>query len=65
MGKADNPTVSVIIPTYNWAHLVARAARSVLNQTSQDFEIIVAGDGNRDSISRLLRRVISGVPIWR
>ena len=41
----DNPTVSVIIPTYNRAHLVGRTIQSVLNQTYQDFEIIVADDG--------------------
>ena len=34
----DNPTVSVIIPTYNRAHLVGRAIQSVLNQTYQDKE---------------------------
>jgi len=33
-----NPTVSVIIPTYNRAHLGGRAIQSVLTQTYQDFE---------------------------
>jgi glycosyltransferase involved in cell wall biosynthesis len=33
-----NPKVSVIIPTYNRANLLARAIKSVLNQTFQDFE---------------------------
>ena len=39
------PTVSVIIPTYNRAHLISRAIKSVLNQTYQDFEVIVVDDG--------------------
>ena len=37
----NTPTVSVIIPTYNRAHLVGRAIQSVLDQTYQDFELIV------------------------
>lgn len=39
------PTVSVIIPTCNRPELVKKAIRSVLNQTYQDFEIIVVDDG--------------------
>lgn len=35
----EKPIVSVIIPTYNRAHLIGRAIKSVLNQTSSDFKL--------------------------
>src|SRR3989344_3433481 len=42
------PKVSVVIPTYNRPQLVMRAIRSVLNQSLQDFEILVVDDGLKE-----------------
>jgi len=47
--------VSVIIPTYNRADLVGRAIQSVLNQTYQDFELIVVDDGSIDNTEEVVR----------
>ena len=39
---------SIIIPTYNREKLIGRAIKSVLNQSFEDFEIIVVDDGSKD-----------------
>ncbi len=49
------PTVSVIIPTYNRAHLLGRAIESVLDQTYQDFEIIVVDDASADETEEVVK----------
>ena len=49
------PTVSIILPTYNRAHLLPRAINTVLAQTYQDFELIVVNDGSTDRTNPILR----------
>ena len=53
--------VSVIICTYNRAHLLGRALRALANQTmkSEEFEIVVVDDGSEDdtpSVCEMLSR---------
>src|SRR5690348_17042411 len=43
------PPVSIVIPTYNRAHLLPRAVASVQAQTCADWELIVVDDGSTDS----------------
>lgn len=42
---AGHPLVSVIVPTYRRPRLLARAIRSVLEQTYENLEVLAVGDG--------------------
>lgn len=42
------PKVSIIIPVYNVEKYIARCIESVLNQTFNDFELILINDGSKD-----------------
>jgi len=54
----EKPTVSVILPTYNRAHLIGRSIQSVLDQTYRDFEIIVVDDGSTDNTEEVINSFI-------
>jgi len=43
------PTVSVVIPSYKTAHLIADCLESVFAQTYKDFEVMVVNDGSPDT----------------
>jgi glycosyltransferase involved in cell wall biosynthesis len=48
------PKVSVIIPTHNRAECLHAAIISVLNQTFQDFEIVVIDDASKDHTQEVI-----------
>ncbi|MCC3428674.1 MULTISPECIES: glycosyltransferase [unclassified Microcoleus] len=51
---SKTPRVSVIIPAYNCEHYITRAVESAVNQTYQNWEIIVVDDGSTDNTRQTL-----------
>lgn len=49
--------VSVILTTYNRAHLVAESIYSVLNQTYSNLELLIADDGSTDDTEDLIHTI--------
>lgn len=50
--------VSVVLPVYNQADLIAESIDSVLNQTYQDFELIIINDGSTDGVEEVIKRYL-------
>ncbi|MER2222664.1 MAG: glycosyltransferase, partial [Rhodococcus sp. (in: high G+C Gram-positive bacteria)] len=42
------PRVSVVVPAYNNADYIAETIDSILNQTYQDFELIISDHSSTD-----------------
>jgi glycosyltransferase involved in cell wall biosynthesis len=54
MTTPSDVLISVIVPTYNYAHLLPRALDSVLAQWVADIELLVVNDGSQDNTAEVL-----------
>ncbi len=51
------PTVSVVIPSYNRETSIVQSIKSVLDQSYEDFELIIVDDGSTDGTVAAMRVV--------
>jgi glycosyltransferase involved in cell wall biosynthesis len=49
---------SIILPTFNRAHLITHAIESVLAQTFEEWELIVVDDGSQDDTFEIIRPLV-------
>lgn len=54
--KNKVPTLSVIMPAYNAQEYIEAAILSVVNQTYQDFELIIVDDASTDKTVSIIKR---------
>lgn len=53
------PAVSIIVPNFNYARYLDERIRSILDQTFQDFELIILDDASTDGSREVIERYAS------
>ena len=51
---------SIILPTFNRAHLLERAVKSVISQSFEDWELFIIDDGSIDNTESIARQLCKG-----
>ena len=53
-----NPLISIIMPTYNRSKILSEIGiPSILNQTYQNFELIIVSDGSTDNTEEIVKNI--------
>src|SRR3954465_15469514 len=53
------PTLSVLIPNFNYAQYLPEALESVLSQEFQDFELLISDDCSQDGSAKVIESYVS------
>ena len=56
------PLVSIVVPTYNSARFLMSTIDSVIAQTFQDWELVLADDGSSDTTVQMSQQLAAGNP---
>jgi glycosyltransferase involved in cell wall biosynthesis len=60
--RAQRPLVSVVVPTYNYAHFIGQMFESLLAQTYNNWECIIVDDGSTDDTEQTVARLAERDP---
>ena len=53
----ENPYISICIPALNMKKYIERTILSIINQSFQDFEIIIVNDNSKDDTEEIIKRL--------
>jgi glycosyltransferase involved in cell wall biosynthesis len=48
------PFFTIVVPTYNRAHLIGKTIQSILTQDFKDFDVLVIDDGSKDNTAEIM-----------
>lgn len=57
--KSQEPLMSVVVPSFNYADTIAEALQSLVDQTYRNFEVIVVDDGSTDESMTVISEFIA------
>lgn len=57
------PYFSIIIPSFNRAHIINRVIKGILEQSFQDFEILIIDDGSTDTTKNSIKEYSNDIRI--
>ena len=53
----ENPFLSICLPVYNMEKYIERAILSIINQSFQNFEIVIVNDNSNDNTENIIKRL--------
>lgn len=64
MYRRMNDLISIIMPAYNRGYIIERAIQSVLEQTYQNWELIIVDDASADNTLDVVKKYISSKVLY-
>lgn len=65
MNSGDNPTWSIIIPTYNYAHFLPGTLESVFLQQRNDIQLVLIDDASDDNTYQVIEPFLDRIEYFR